>query len=150
MSAKIEKFITQITNTYSTCDAQILRNIWDEINNKVSRGCVFKLLRGQKKGQECGRRAKTGTEMCPLHIEATSKSKSRENSESPSGSPKPLKLGNRIFRNHPILDVLYHEETNLVFRSARERVVIGIIKNNVLCPLSDEDIEIAKKWSFNL
>lgn len=51
---------------------------------------------------------------------------------------------------HPKLKRIWHSQTGLVFKSARERVVVCKVVNDAIQPLDDESRDLAKKWGFNL
>lgn len=161
----IEKFINSIIATYENCDRETLKELWRNANAVKSNGCVFEITRGAKKGEQCGKTVTKDCQYCSRHQKSTSKStedaskpkerrmsKPREasKSRSRSSSPERKELGTRILRRHSLLDVLYHSETNLVFDSAVNRVVTGIIKDDKICELDKEDIDTAKKWSFQV
>jgi len=46
------------------------------------------------------------------------------------------------------LDVIWHPETTLVFRSVTDKVVTGRIYNGSVIPLDDEAIELCAEWKF--
>jgi hypothetical protein len=156
-SSNIQKFVEKIVDVYENCDREILLNLWKDINNNTEQGCVFKITRGEKRGEKCGKKTKGG-EYCFRHEKSVfKKSDVDEKKEKKITKPRECKrsispvrkeLGTRVLRKHPILDVLYHNETNLVFRSARNRSVIGVIRDDKVCDLNEDDVEIAKKWSF--
>ena len=43
-----------------------------------------------------------------------------------------------------------HKETNLVFRSSTEQKIIGKYYNNKIVKLRKNDIELCKKWNFQI
>jgi hypothetical protein len=158
-STNIQKFIEKIVGVYENCNKEILMGLWKEMNKGGEHGCVFKITRGNKKGENCGKNTKDGGEYCFRHEKSISKKSNEKIPEKKAAKPRerlrsssPVKkeLGTRVLRKHPVLEVLYHSETNLVFRSARNRVVIGVIRDDKVCDLDKDDFEIAKKWSFEI
>jgi len=135
---------------YGDCDANTLQKMWREISTENS--CVFKITRGERAGQECGKKTKTGSEHCSRH-ERARESRPRKLPRS-EGTSKRVKNDEKrvvhVLRKHPTLNVLYHSETDLVFKSARNRVVIGMIRDGEVCDLDDDVIEVAKKNGFTV
>ena len=59
---------------------------------------------------------------------------------------KPKKI---ILRINKDLDVLWHPRTRFVFKSKKERIVIGkLTDTDTQIDLEESDIEICKEWKF--
>jgi len=54
----------------------------------------------------------------------------------------------RVLRKHKEIDKLWHKESGFVFRSAKERVVIGKCVDNKLVDLTEQDVEECRIWGF--
>lgn len=153
-NANVQKFIEKIADMYDNCDKKVLQKLWLELNGD---GCQFLITRGVNKGNKCGKKTKRESDYCSRHgLMSEKPSQSRSRSVSPralrsrSESPKCKDIGSRVLRKHAELNVLYHSDTGLVFRSAKDRVVVGIIRDNEIQDLNENDIETARKWSFEI
>lgn len=54
------------------------------------------------------------------------------------------------FREVKSLGILYHPDSTLVFKSKKEKVVIGSYVNKEFVPLNEDAIQLAEKWNFPL
>jgi hypothetical protein len=121
-------------------------------------GCPYLFIKGAREGEYCGSRPKNGAVYCSRHkkyegtepkqkkVLPTSKKSISEVVKSKKVSPR--KEINIVLRKHKILCQLWHQDTGMVFRSAKERVVIGKAVSDVLKPLDNDDIEICKAHGF--
>jgi predicted DNA-binding WGR domain protein len=121
-------------------------------------GCPYIFIKGAKQDQKCGAKTKYENVYCSRHkkYEGT---KIKERKSSPdinrrTVKPKnktrsPVKPHHRVLRKNKNLDKLWHPETSLVFKSAKERTVIGKCVDDKLIPLLPEDIEECHKWGFS-
>ena len=126
-------------------------------------GCPYLFNKGQNKGQACNKKAAKGHTYCSRHkkyegsVQKTTKKtlpmakktekKPEKKPEKKDESTKTKKVSKILRKNHGI-NHLWHEHTRLVFRSAKERVVIGICKDDKIHPLTEEDILVCKEYSF--
>jgi hypothetical protein len=46
-------------------------------------------------------------------------------------------------------NTIWHPESTLVFKSQKERLVIGRLENNTLIELDDTCLELCEEWKFN-
>ena len=55
-----------------------------------------------------------------------------------------------ILKKLKSLNTIYHPETKLVFKSAQEKVVIGVYNetSDSLDPLNEESVKLCEKWKF--
>lgn len=139
-----------------------------DIDEKCSTSCVYVYTRGENKGEVCGSKTKD-TNFCSKHkkfenqtvkpkqkvVEPTIKSKivaSPTLSSSSSEKISPIKeLENKhklIFTNHKELNKLWNKETGLFINNKTDKIIIGKIIDNVICPLSKNDIELCKVKSL--
>ena len=128
---------------------------------KNTSGCPYVITKGAKKGECCGSKPKTGKVYCSRHtkFEGSEPKKVEELPESrdkptirPSQSktktvPKPIQ---RVLRKHKVLGKLWHPESDLIFKSAKERFVIGKCVENKLISLKKSDLDICKQWGFKI
>jgi predicted DNA-binding WGR domain protein len=119
-------------------------------------GCPYMFQRGNKSGTACGATPKNGSDFCARHKKYEGKvQKERKILPVPKSiKPKlskssPVKKNvQRVLRKHRPTSRLWHPETGLAFKSARERVVVGKIVKNKFVPLEEEDVDTCKQWGY--
>ena len=119
----------------------------DNEETVVCTNCIYVFTKGDKKSQICGIKTKDSS-YCTKH---------KKHQVVEKVDKKPLKTEekvrekcvNIVLVKHKTLEKLYHPESNLVFKSNKERIVIGKCVDNNLIPLKNEDIEECKRWRFN-
>ena len=119
-------------------------------------GCPYEFSKGKNKGQTCGKKTKGGVVYCSRHkkFEDTIAPKTKKSlpnpkkSESKTTKKEPEKKVSKVLRKNHAINRLWHEHSRLVFKSAKERVVIGICQDGDVLPLSEADIETCKFYSF--
>ena len=178
----IEEYVQCISQKYDDVDVDELENIWNDVSKtmKISvsfkkstdgnsttsspkkgddnSDCPYLYIKGDKKGQPCGAKAKEGNIYCSRHkkhegtipkertaLPETKKSSIRPNK---SKSRSPAKSVQRVLRKHKEIGKLWHPESTLVFRSAKDRIVIGKCVENKLVPLVKSDYDECRKWCF--
>ena len=131
----------------------------NSVDSADPNGCPYKFIKGAKQDTTCGAKAKEGNVYCSRHkkYEGT-EPKERKSSPDPkrstvksnkSKSRSPAKSTQRVLRKNKKLDKLWHPETGLVFKSAKERTVVGKCVDDKLIDLTEEDIEECRKWGFS-
>ena len=132
----------------------------DSVNNKT--GCPYIISKGKSAGSVCGMKSKSNTKFCKRHekfehserktkkILPVSKPTDASQDKTDDGDvPKPVNKPKLIIRKNPrIDDRLWHRETQMVFKSATEKYVIGRCEHDTVVPLSETDIATCKKWGF--
>ena len=64
-------------------------------------------------------------------------------------SKQPTKPRGKItIKNNKNIGKIWHQESTLVFKSAKEKLVIGRCENNKIIPLDDEALELCTQWKF--
>jgi hypothetical protein len=121
-------------------------------------GCPYIYTKGEKEGQPCNIKPKGGTVFCTRHkkYEGTEPKQkkilpSSKKSISPNTGAKKIPVinaVNTVLRKNKALDKLWHLATGMVFKSVKERVVIGKCVDDKLVPLSSEDIEVCMAHGF--
>lgn len=125
----------------------------DETNYEESSsdGCMHKLLRGPRSGDCCGEKisskSQTGT-YCIKHISHENKTQAEKKiSKKDTCIDEKKEAKYTISKNK--FDNYCHTPSGLVFRSAQEKVVYGRQDSDGdIHPLTEEDIEICKKYKF--
>ena len=124
-----------------------------------SDGCPYIYTKGEKEGQACGIKPKGDVMFCTRHKKyegqepkqkkvIPSAKKSIAGSASSKSTTPPAKEINTVLRKHKAIDKLWHSATGMVFKSAKDRVVIGKCVDDKLFPLQKEDIEICMAHRF--
>lgn len=128
-------------------------------NVPSSSGCPYIYTKGEKEGQSCGINPKGSVVYCTRHKKyegqepkqkkiVPSAKKSIAGSTPSKVSAPVAKEVNTVLRKNKIIDKLWHSATGMVFKSAKERVVIGKFVDDKLFPLTKEDIDICMSHSF--
>jgi hypothetical protein len=131
-----------------------------KVSDKTSsNGCPYIYTKGEKEGQSCGIKPKGSVVYCTRHKKyegeepkqkkiVPSAKKSIAGSTPSKVSAPVAKEVNTVLRKNKVIDKLWHSATGMVFKSAKERVVIGKFVDDKLFPLTKEDIEICMSHSF--
>ena len=140
-----------------------------KINNKVSEpkinknscsGCPYIFTKGVNSGEICGSKPKNGATYCSKH-------KKYEGMECHSSTKKKLlpvtkksivpvvkkvnsciKKPNLILIRHKKINKFIHPESGLVFKSDKEKIVIGKLHDDKIIDLDESDIDNCKKYGF--
>ena len=151
----------------TTCDIKPQKKIitkpspskTDASSTSGSEGCPYVYTKGEKEGQVCNIKPKGGVTFCTRHkkyegmepkqkkiLPSTKKSIGANTS---IAKKEPVKKEvNTVLRKNKAIDMLWHSATGMVFKSAKERIVIGKCENDKVLPLTQNDIEICMAHSF--
>lgn len=124
--------------------------------NEELTGCPYEFIKGKKKGTFCNVTPKDDKTYCATHKKFEGQEQKKPKvlpdpkrvirpKTSKSKSTKSLGI---VFHKNKILGVLYHPETQLVIRSATDRVVIGKIVDDKVVDLTDDDVATCIDYSF--
>ena len=124
-----------------------------------SDGCPYIYTKGEKEGQSCGIKPKGSVIYCTRHKKyegqepkqkkiVPSAKKSIAGIAPSRVTPIPAKEVNTVLRKNKAIDKLWHSATGMVFKSAKERVVIGKCVDDTLFPLEKEDVDVCMAHSF--
>jgi hypothetical protein len=105
-------------------------------------GCKHIMIRGERKGENCGVKTSKNSSYCLRH------KKSETDEKVTTKKVEKLPPGTIIARRNKDLDAFWHQETGFVFKSATDQQVIGKCIEGQMVPLSEDDIELCK--SMNL
>ena len=122
-------------------------------------GCPYIYTKGEKEGQTCNIKPKGGAMYCTRHKKYEGQEPKQKKimptiKKSISGNisglkkPSPSKPVNTVLRKNKAIEKLWHSTTGMVFKSAKERIVIGKCVEDKLLPLTNEDIEVCMAHSF--
>jgi hypothetical protein len=157
---EIEKIFlnTDDDETTKVKSSKSLSKVSDNTNSS-SDGCPYIYTKGEKEGQSCGIKPKGSVVYCTRHKKyegqepkqkkiIPSAKKSIAGSTASKVSAPIAKEVNTVLRKNKAIDKLWHSATGMVFKSAKERVVIGKCVDDKLFPLTKEDIDICMSHSF--
>lgn len=130
----------------------------DSGSSSKGEGCPYIYTKGEKEGETCNIKPKGDVVYCTRHkkYEGTepkqkkilpSTKKSIAGNTTVKKSPQ-KKAVNTVLRKNKALDKLWHSATGMVFKSAKERVVVGKCVDDKLLPLTSDDIEVCMAHSF--
>lgn len=153
------EFIKNVSEKYNI-DIKDLENIWKEKSKeikkikkieksetKITGKCEYVFVKGEKKGTICLSKTKDGN-LCSKHKGKTS-SDAKKKSPKKVGPLQPVTKNIILRRNKDIGNKLWHPETRLVFKSTRDKIVIGKASDsNEIIQLNDDDIEVCKSMGF--
>ena len=126
--------------------------------NKSEDGCPYIYTRGENKGEQCGGKTKEGVVYCSRHkkFEEVGQMEKKKMPQSKTISAKagpkktspPKKQIDKTLRMNKEINKFWHPESELIFKSKDERVVIGSYKNKTINKLSDDDIMLCEQYGF--
>ena len=129
-------------------------------DEKTSSGntCPYVYSKGQNAGEVCGSKPKSGCEYCSKHSKfeglgqqekkkmPKAKSISSETvKKSKSPSKKPLE---KVIRLNKDIDRWWNTETQLVFKTRDERIVVASYRDEKINELTDDDILLCEQYGF--
>lgn len=147
-----------LKTTRKTDDDKSLSKVSDK-TTPSSDGCPYIYTKGEKEGQSCGIKPKGSVVYCTRHkkyegqepkqkkIVPSAKKSIAGNTPSKVSAPVAKEV-NTVLRKNKIIDKLWHSATGMVFKSAKERVVIGKCVDDKIFPLTNEDIDICMSHCF--
>ena len=114
----------------------------------AAKTCVYTPSRGKSKGDACGCAVVDGTDLCSKH---SKKTKSKSTTEAPADTdaePKEAKTETKVHVVKKQNGRWVHVESGFVFKSNKERVVVGKMVDNVCEPITDDDLPELARYSF--
>jgi hypothetical protein len=146
---KTAKKIKEVEENQEEKDIQEDKTQEDKLEKvTVCETCIYTFSKGDKKDQQCGSKTKNSS-YCTKHKRYETEIKTVKPLVEKPVEIKPEKAVNIVLVKHKTLEKLYHPASQLVFKSNKERIVIGKCVDNILVDLTDEDIEECKRWRFN-
>lgn len=119
-------------------------------NTSDSGGCKHIMIRGERKGQNCGVKTSKDNSYCARHKKPEEKTPTKTVKESIVSKKvtKNVPTGTIIARRNKDLDAYWHQETGFVFKSATDQQVVGKCVDGNLISLSEEDKELCKTMNL--
>lgn len=112
----------------------------------VANKCIYKFIKGQKQGEFCNKNTKNSN-YCSLHNKFETSVQKEKKAKIPPVSDS-SRSPNRVIRLNKDLNKWWHQESKLVFKSNKEKLVIGTYKNDEYKLLSNDDINDCEKYGF--
>ena len=171
--SSIESSINNTVNEYNKLlsdkfdiDIEELKNIWtttfngvvkqskksssknvsekSSINGDEEIKCVYKFIKGKQQGESCNKLTKNGTQFCGKHSKFEAEGQKEKHKLPTVESKSP----DRIIKLNKELNKWWHKESKLVFKSSKDKLVIGTYRNNEYKPLTTDDISECEKYGF--
>jgi hypothetical protein len=128
-------------------------------DNTSSNGCPYVYTKGEKEGESCGIKPKGSVVYCTRHKKYEGQEPKQKKvvpcakksiaGNTPSKVLAPVaKEVNTVLRKNKVIDKLWHSATGMVFKSAKDRVVIGKFVDDKILSLTSDDINICMSHSF--
>lgn len=111
-------------------------------------GCPYRFIKGDRMGQRCGKKVNAATGFCTQHKDKADKVGKERKILPSKKSSESLIDDEKLLYKHKPTGKLWHKQTGLIFDSPQRRIVVGRIVDSELRPLTDEDVELCKRWSF--
>jgi hypothetical protein len=113
-------------------------------NTSDSGGCKHIMIRGERKGQNCGVKTSKDNSYCARHKKPEEKTPTKSKKVTKDDVP----TGTIIARRNKDLDAYWHQETGFVFKSATDQQVVGKCVDGNLISLTEEDKELCETMNL--
>lgn len=149
----------QDTKDEETKKDKNIKSLSKVTDNTSSNGCPYIYTKGEKEGESCGIKPKGSVVYCTRHkkyegqepkqkkVVPCAKKSIAGNTPSKVSAPVAKEV-NTVLRKNKVIDKLWHSSTGMVFKSAKERVVIGKFVDDKILSLTQDDINICMSHSF--
>lgn len=173
----IQEYSRRIVDEFPEVDEKDLENLWNSVSTDMKitvktssskrksssddegNTCPYRFSKGARKGEECGKTSVSGMTYCSVHKKYEGKEmkpskvlpqnkKSIGSKGKKKKSKSPAKSTKRVIKRNKKLGCVWHEESKLVFKNLKDRVVMGRVKDGKVQKLSRDDVEECKKWGF--
>jgi hypothetical protein len=108
--------------------------------------CSYKFTKGKQQGEICSGGVKGDSQYCSKHVKFEDIGQKDKKTLLPITTEK--KSVDRLVRLNKEINKWWHVESKLVFKSNKEKIVIGTYRDNIYNDLCDEDIEDCNKYGF--
>jgi hypothetical protein len=107
--------------------------------------CIYKFIKGKQQGENCNKSTKNGTQFCSKHSKFETDGQKDKKPKLPKIESK---SPDRIIKLNKELNKWWHKESKLVFKSSKDKVVVGTYKNDEYKQLTKDDISDCEKYGF--
>jgi hypothetical protein len=108
--------------------------------------CAYKYIKGKQQGEICSSNAKDNSQYCSKHMKFED-SGQKEIKYNPLPAPVEKSV-DRLIRLNKEINKWWHAESKLVFKSNKEKIVVGTYKDEIYNDLCEDDIEECNKYGF--
>jgi hypothetical protein len=120
------------------------KKIVDLSRTLIEKTCQYVYIKGDKKGDKCGRCIRNknqnrGHNLCATHLKTIDSEKLFKLPQ-PRISPECI-----VLENEPTLNKLWHQESGIVFENKK---AIGRYHHRIFFPITHEIIKICDIWNF--
>jgi hypothetical protein len=117
-------------------------------NDKSVNKCIYKFTKGKQQGEVCNGGIKGESQYCSKHIKFEESGQKDKKPALPVSSATEKKSVDRLVRLNKDINKWWHVESKLVFKSDKEKIVIGVYKDDTYRDLCNDDIEECNKYGF--
>ena len=116
--------------------------------------CIYEFSKPPRKGEKCGVKVKDGGCFCSKHKKSDAKTVEKSVEKEPKKSVEKSSESTRkkkdfVITKNKDLNVWWNESTGLVFKSEKEKIVIGkVVDDDVVKDLSEDDLNLCKLKKF--
>ena len=105
--------------------------------------CIYKFIKGKQQGEICNKSTKNS--YCAKHAKFEESGQVEKKNSLPKIEKKST---DRIIRLNKEINKWWHMESKLVFKSSKEKVVIGKYDNDIFRDICKDDIKDCEKYGF--
>ena len=109
--------------------------------------CVYKFTKGKQQGDICNGGIKGDSQYCSKHLKFEETGQKDKKVTLPV-SVSEKKSVDRLVRLNKEINKWWHLESKLVFKSDKEKIVVGVYKDDTYRELCNDDIEECNKYGF--
>jgi hypothetical protein len=110
--------------------------------------CTYKFTKGKQQGETCNGGVKGDSLYCSKHIKFEETGQKDKKPSLPVSTTTEKKSVDRLVRLNKEINKWWHVESKLVFKSDKEKIVVGVYKDDIYRDLCDADIEDCNKYGF--
>ena len=110
--------------------------------------CIYKFTKGKQQGEVCNGGIKGDSQYCSKHIKFEESGQKDKKPALPVSSATEKKSVDRLVRLNKDINKWWHVESKLVFKSDKEKIVVGVYKDDTYRDLCNDDVEECNKYGF--
>ena len=142
----VKKF--QVKKSVASSVAESVESSDEDEGSQKSGKCSYKFIKGKNEGNFCDCSAKLNSKYCSKHMKYEEKGQ-KEKTSLPKNKVVDKKIVQKpTIRLNEEIGKFWHKESQLVFKSSSEKIVIGAYRDKILRKLTDEDVETCKQFGF--
>jgi len=152
ISSKYNIDINELENLWTTRQINVQTNISPKTSSPSSpkkptsvNKCIYKFTKGKQQGEVCNGGIKGDSQYCSKHIKFE---ESGQKDKKPTLPVTEKKSVDRLVRLNKDINKWWHVESKLVFKSDKEKIVVGVYKDDTYRDLCNDDVEECNKYGF--